>query len=168
METNRIAWGRIFFFCFALSCAICSFIWGKCLIHKNQEAINVIVTIFSVFAGFMVGLIALTADPANISKRNSWQFAQLWKPTVKNRIIRQLLLFELYLLTLALIFITILFKNTFGWIQWVERAWLALAVLAFILSFSIPWSISKIQMERYDKTIEEQRKQANILEQPSQ
>lgn len=153
---------RCLFFLFALTAAIAAFIWGYPFIHDNRDAVNTIVTVFSVLAGFLVGLIGLAGDPAAAASRDSWRVTELYRTTVSQRLIRHRWMFVLYLITLALIFLSTLCKNMNEVVIWVERAYLFFAVLAFLLSFRLPWTLTRIQMERYDAMLQQQRKDVGI------
>ncbi len=64
-----LAKGRIAYFLFSALAGLIAAIWGAPLIHGNSEASGVIVTVFSVLAGFLVGLISLTGDPTPVAAR---------------------------------------------------------------------------------------------------
>lgn len=144
--------------------------WGQPLIHNNSDAASVIVTVFSVLAGFLVGLIALTGDASPVAARGSWRFTELNREGVSRRLTHNRGLFVLYLLVLALIFLASLLKTVAAadaligaFLNWVERIYLGLAVLAFLLSFRLPWTLTRIQQERYDAVLEQQRRNSGIL-----
>lgn len=46
--------------------------WGQPWIHENERAINVIVTSFSILAGFLIAIMTIIGDPA-ISFWRSWR-----------------------------------------------------------------------------------------------
>lgn len=70
------------------------------LIDNNANAVNVIVTIFSILAGFLIAAITFIVEPV-INKSSSWEELQLLKPVVKRKMLRHKLLFILYLMTLG-------------------------------------------------------------------
>lgn len=146
--------------------AVATFIWGQPLIHGNKDAVSLIVTFFSVLAGFLVGLIALTADPSKIASFGSWRTTARYRTIVIQRISRQRWMFVLYLLTIGLAFLSILFNDGYFNIL-IERLYFALAVMAFFLSLRLPWTISKMQIEKYDAVLEQQRRSVGIKPQPS-
>lgn len=117
-----------------------------------------------------MGLIALTGDASAVAARGSWRFTKLNREGVSRRLTRNRWLFVLYLLVLALIFLASLLKSVAGadpligtFLNWVERIYLGLAVLAFLLSFRLPWTLTRIQQERYDEVLEQQRRNSGIL-----
>jgi hypothetical protein len=71
---SSLDWGKLTFLTFAVALSLV-FSWvGQPLIHGNQSAIDVIVTVFSILAGFLVAIIAIIGDPASIPK-GSWRVA---------------------------------------------------------------------------------------------
>ena len=133
-------------------------------IHGNQDAINVIVTVFSILAGFLVAVITLVGDPSALPQ-GSWRLARLGSDLTYNRLTRKKWLFVLYLLTLALIFLGVLIKGKHPPIEvWLERIYLFLAISAFILSFMLPSALMKLQKERIEQEIAHRKKSEGIDE----
>ncbi len=164
-----LAKGRIAYFSLSALAGLVAAIWGQPLIHGNSDATDIIVTVFSVLAGFLVGLIALTGDPTAVATRGSWRFTELNRQGVSRRLARNRWLFVLYLLVLALIFVASLMKTVAYAeslvsiaLSWIERVYLGLAVMAFLLSFRLPWTLTRMQIERYDKVLEQQRSNSSI------
>ena len=164
-----LAKGRIAYFLISALAGLIAAIWGAPLIHGNSEAAGIIVTIFSVLAGFLVGLIALIGDTSAVVARGSWRFTELNRQGVYQRLVRNRWLFVLYLLVLTLIFLSSLIKAVAHsipqlWIAllYVERIYLGLAVLAFLLSFRLPWMLTRMQLEHYDAVLEQQRANSGI------
>lgn len=142
---------------------LCSY-FGQPLIHNNEQALNVIVTVFSVLAGFLVAIIAVVGDPALLPP-GSWRAAEQERDKLNDRLVRHKWLFLLYLITLALIFISLLFKSAAqceSLVLWVERTYLFFGSLSFTLSLTLPSSLMKVQRERIDAVIEHRRSQDNI------
>ncbi|MGE4296954.1 MAG: hypothetical protein AB7E47_02900 [Desulfovibrionaceae bacterium] len=157
-----MAYGRIAFFIGAILAGIVAAIWGQPLIHGNDNAVNIIVTVFSILSGFLIAVITIIGDPSGVAGRNSWRFSELNRNNINRRLIRNKWMFVLYLVTLTLIFVSALIKDHPVITVWVERVYLGLAVTAFALSFRLPWALVSIQMRRYDELIDEQRKSENI------
>jgi hypothetical protein len=70
------------------------------LIDDNPNAVNVIVTVFSILAGFLIASITFIIEPI-ISKSSNWRELQLLKPSIERKMIRHKYLFILYLITLG-------------------------------------------------------------------
>lgn len=149
--------------------ALLVIIWGiigaylsQPLIHENPDAIGLIVTVFSILAGFLIAVITLIGDPKSLPA-GGWQKAQLGSNLTYNRLARHKWLFNIYLATLALIFLSMLLKNKFkDYSCYIEYVYLFLAICAFTLSFKLPSSLMQIQKERIDNEIEERRKAEGI------
>lgn len=136
--------------------------FGQPLIHGNDQAINIIVTVFSVFAGFVVAIIAIVGDPVLLPP-GTWRAAELERGKLNRRLVRHKWLFSLYLITLALIFFSLLVKDCNPQLTlWLERGFLFFGVFAFTLSMSLPGSLMRAQSERIDAVIEHRRNNDNI------
>lgn len=131
-------------------------------IHNNTQAISLMVTVFSVLAGFLVAIIAVTGDPALLPP-GSWRAAEMEREKTKKRLIRHKWLFTLYLTTLGLLFISLLLQKECPQATiWFERVYLFFGVLAFSISLQLPATLIKMQQEKIDLVIEHRRKEANI------
>jgi hypothetical protein len=97
-----IDWKRIIFFTVAGGAGFVGFCYGQPLIHENELAINVIVTVFSILAGFLVAIMSIMGEPGVFLSR-TWRASELNRKNVVNRLIRQKWMFYLYLVTLGLI-----------------------------------------------------------------
>ncbi|MFX7620842.1 hypothetical protein ABTJ52_20855, partial [Acinetobacter baumannii] len=64
---------------FILICAAASWaaaFFGHPLLRENPDAVTVIVTVMTVFAGFLVAIITVLGDPAMIPD-GSWRIAEI-------------------------------------------------------------------------------------------
>ncbi|USE70855.1 hypothetical protein CTT31_17695 [Pseudoalteromonas maricaloris] len=151
--------------------AVCLLLWGglgsylcQPLIHGNQDAINVIVTVFSILAGFLVAVITLIGDPKSLPA-GGWQVARLGSDLTYNRLIRHKWLFKAYLITLFLIFISIVIKNKYPAVRLVlEYTYMFFATISCVLSFKLPSALIELQQERIEHEITERRKREGIDE----
>ena len=151
--------------------SVCVVLWsclasyfGQPLIHGNQDAINVIVTVFSILAGFLVAVITLVGDPKSLPS-GSWQVARLGSDLTYNRLIRHKWLFKGYLITLFLIFSSIVAKNEFPIVQVsLEYIYMFFASISCFLSFKLPSALMELQKERIEHEIDERRKNEGIDE----
>ena len=113
------------------------------MVANNANAVNTVVTIFSILAGFLIAVITFIAEPTLRQAR---------------KLIRQKLLFFLYLLTLGIALAMFLTPPTMlELLKWLQTAFLGLATFVFLASFSLPGSLMKIQMERYEAALEDSR-----------
>lgn len=137
---------------------------GQPLIHGNQDAINVIVTVYSILAGFLIAVITLIGDPKSLPS-GGWQIARLGSQQLYNRLLRQKWLFKAYLITLFLIFISILIKDKYTLVQVVlEYIYIFFATISCVLSFKLPATLIELQQERIEHEISERKKREGISE----
>lgn len=163
LSHKKIDWDRLKFgFCVFLWSLLGSF-YGQPLIHENQDAVNVIVTVFSILAGFLIAVITLIGDPKALPS-GSWQIARLGSSRTYNRLIRHKWLFILYLVTLFLIFLSILLKkSSLGILLYlIEYIYTFLSCFAALLSFKLPSSLIELQRERIEQEISERRRAEGI------
>lgn len=145
---HEIATGRIAFGCFLLLAAGCGSYWLQPLLSGHTDAINTVVTVFSILAGFLIAVITFIGDPG----RASWRQLQLRRTEVSDRLRRHELLFYLYLVTLALAMSLFLIPEGYEkTMLWAERMFLFVAILVFGASFGLPASLRALQMARYDE-----------------
>lgn len=127
------------------------------MVSNNPDAVNTVVTIFSILAGFLIAVITFIAEPTLQAAKN-WQELQQMKETVRRKLFRQKLLFFLYLLTLGIALAMYLTPQaSVEVLKWLQMTFLGLATFVFLASFSLPGSLMKIQMERYEAALEETR-----------
>ena len=132
--------------------------WGQPLIHGKADAINLIVTMFSILAGFLVAIVALVSDVSMVPGR-TWKGAVMAKKPLMRRLRRHKLLFLVYLVTIVAILLSLLVDGTNSKIViWLERGYLFLAIFGIFYSFQLPWALARLQEERLDLIIA-QRKQ---------
>ncbi|MCG9761637.1 MULTISPECIES: hypothetical protein [unclassified Pseudoalteromonas] len=152
-----------------LKLALCLALWaglfsyfGQPYIHNNQDAVNIIVTVFSILAGFLIAVITLIGDPKSLPA-GGWQVAQLGSVLTYNRLVRKKWLFKLYLITLFLIFCAILIKKPCPkLVIWFEYIYLYTGFIASVLSFKLPAALMELQEERIQNEINERRKKEGI------
>jgi hypothetical protein len=78
---------------------------------------------------------------------------------------RQKLLFYAYLLTLGLLFVSMVCGSTWPRTSvCLERAYVGLATAAFLLSLRLPSLLMQIQMDRHDDLIEQKRQEADSID----
>lgn len=131
-------------------------------IHDNDEAINLLATVFSILAGLLIGIVTLLSD-ASIMPGTGWRVAVLAKPILRRRLHRHRVLFLVYLTTLVLLLVSVLVPDCLtSTIRWLERAYIFFGTVGFIYSFRLPWTLARIQEERLDLLIRERRREAGL------
>ena len=152
-------WGRMAFLVCAVALGCVSGWYGQPLIHGNDQAVGVIVNVFSILAGFLVTIMTLLGEPA-LFRGRTWRADAVRKSNVYRRLVRHKWLFIVYLMVLGFVFMTTLLAKRAPdglLIVWLERIYLGLAALAFILSLALPHRLMNLQMSRFEEMIENRR-----------
>lgn len=159
--SDETDWHRITFLFFAAVTSVLAGYFGQPLIHGNEEAISVIVNVFSIMAGFLVAIMTILAEPA-LYRGGTWRSESVRRGNVYRRLARHKWLFILYLSTLGLVFVSTLLQGSLDnerIIIHIEQVYFGFAVFAFILSLALPSRLMKIQLERFDEYIESRKKE---------
>lgn len=120
------------------------------LLSENDQALGAITTIFSILAGFLIGIITLIAEPT-LAKLDNWKDVKPSQNKIRKKLIRQQMVFYVYLISLTLaIFLQTFSKEEFLHIHLIEKALMSLTTFALLLSFTIPSALLKLQSERFD------------------
>lgn len=157
----NIDWRRMLFFLGAATVSGWCGWYGQPLVHDNNDARSMITDVFSILAGFLMTVLTLLIEPKPTAK--IWREAASKKTTFVNRIIRYKWLFMLYLGVLGMVFAANLLTKDSSFaavLLWVERIYLSLATLAFIISLTLPNQLMQLQVGRYNEMINEQKKPA--------
>lgn len=158
-----VEWPYLIFVGGSLAAGMIAFAFGHDLIHENAEATQVIVTVFSILAGFLIAIMTLLGDQSVLP--GSWRIAETTRLKIQTKLIRQKWLFYVYLVTLTVIFVATLVRPTLPDVTvWLERTYLGLATTSFLLSFSLPSTLMAVQMERVEAVIGARRKEASKLD----
>lgn|SRR5690554_2487349 len=156
----QIDTGRIIFFIVVFTLSGVAGWYGQPLIHENQEAISVIVNVFSILAGFLVTIMTLLGEPS-LFRGPTWRSEAVRRSNVYRRLVRHKYLFITYLLVLGLVFASTLITGSFPEskiVIWLERIYLSLSALAFVLSLVLPSRLMSLQLSRFDELLEERKK----------
>tara|TARA_Y100000588_G_scaffold301948_1_gene324036 strand:- start:271 stop:810 length:540 start_codon:yes stop_codon:yes gene_type:complete len=146
----------------------------------TDKALDVLVNIYSILAGFLVGVIALIGDPGSLPT-GGWRVAESSTKNTFRKLNSTKNLLYVYLITLFAIFsykllavpatVDLVKGLPFGaealpYLSGVkvhvEQLILFLSFVAFSYSFTLPNSLFNIQKKRVEKEIENRREQANI------
>ncbi|MBB6262098.1 hypothetical protein FHS77_002666 [Paenochrobactrum gallinarii] len=148
---------------FAVAAGTAAGWYGQDLVHGNEKARDVIVTVFSILAGFLIAIMTLMGDQSVLP--GSWKIAQAQRDKIRAKLIRQKWLFYFYLVTLSLIFgHTLIAPKHPDIADWVERAYFGFAVASFILSFKLPSTLMAVQTDRIDAVVGARKEQASKLD----
>jgi hypothetical protein len=139
--------------------------YGQPYVTNNPAVTSIIVTTITVFAGFLVAIISIVGDPSLIPG-HSWRSAEIRRENIELQLIRHSWLFTVYLVAIALLFVSELIRDSYDITaftkMWIERLYLFFSFTSFFLTFGLPISIRKLQMKRFDAEVEKRREQAGI------
>lgn len=135
-------------------------------VANNSDVVLVIVTVFTVFAGFLIAIITIIGDPIMIHE-GSWRAAELGHEQMRSRLFSHILLFMLYLITIGVLFIGVIVDKAIDEphsrikeiIEWLYTFF---AITSFLLTFALPVSLWSMQKQRYEAEIERRRSEAGI------
>ncbi len=148
----------------------------------NVDSMNALVSIYSILAGFLIGVISLLGDPSLIPQ-GSWRTAFGAEKGASRSLTATKLLLYIYLVTLLLIFLhkvlfsydgvlpeDMLFREHIDTMLVTLKSYkdnvdiviLFFAILAFLFSFKLPSKLYEIQKQRVANEIERRRKRDNI------
>lgn len=165
MNTTKqvIEWRYIVYVLVSVVAGAAAFTFGHDLIHNNNEATQIIVTVFSILAGFLIAIMTLLGDQSVLP--GSWRIAETTRTKIRVKLIRQKWLFYVYLVTLSVIFVAAVVRPSCPELtSWLERIYLGLATTSFLLSFSLPSTLMAVQMERVEAVIGARRNDASKLD----
>jgi hypothetical protein len=143
--------------------------YGQPMMHNNADAVLVIATVMTVFAGFLVAIITILGDPAMIPE-GSWRIAEGRRNAVEARLIAHIWLFVFYLIAIAFLFVGVMVDKApetsvpHVWRVWIERLYIFFATASFLFTFALPRALWRFQLARLDAEIERRRKRANLPE----
>lgn len=153
---------------FILGCMIAGGLaayFGQPSVHKNSDLILIIITVFTVFAGFLIAIITIVGDPIMIP-HGSWTKGELRRDAMISRLNWHVGLLICYLLTIGLLFAAVVLERALNehdlWLVWVERSCLFVGVTSFLFTFALPVALIQMQSARYDAEIERRRREAGI------
>ena len=154
---SKLSWRKVIYF---VACIVISifFAWQfQPKYHDNSNALSVLVTVFSILAGFLVAVMAIVGSERALKGRN-WRQDTFYLTQVKRDLQKHSALFYLYLQVLALSFLATL---KLGWPEivqtGVEGVLLFLACLAMLLSFSLPGQLTRRHVSDLETAIKARR-----------
>lgn len=126
--------------------------------HGNDDAMTVLVTVFSVLAGFLVAVMAIVAND-NALKGRTWRQDVFYLQEIKKELFRHKILFYLYLWVLAFAFLAALNLPWPKCVQvWLEVLMLFVAFFAMLFSFFLPGQLTRRYITHLEEVIKEKRK----------
>jgi hypothetical protein len=136
--------------------------YGEEIVKSNSDAILILVTVITVFAGFLVAIITVLGDPSLIPA-GSWRVAENRRRNIEADLIRHTWLFVFYLLAIGALFVGAVAKGAPSSIVpdlvkiWLTRLYLFFGLASFLFTFGLAGSLLRYQMQRYDAEIKRRR-----------
>lgn len=132
------------------------------LVSGNKDAVNAIITVFSILAGFLIAVTTLLTEPV-LKAATTWSELQTMRSTLQRKFRRYQLLFFLYLLCLGLAIAMYVIPQALAPIRIaLEYTFTSLSIFVFLCSLFLPKSLMQAQMERYDATLKDKAPQVLV------
>ena len=125
--------------------------------HCSDDATSVLVTVFSILAGFLAAVMAIVANDRVMRGRN-WRQDTFYLAQIKRELLRHSVTFYVYLAVLVLAFLTSISSTWPLWVQqWTEHCLLFFATLGIFHSFQLPKILSRKHVTAMEKEIRRRR-----------
>lgn len=158
---------RILFFLFCIGVGAIGAYFTQPYVSKNSDLILIIITVVTVFAGFLIAIITIIGDPFLIPE-GSWRTPEGGRARMVQRLNLHVALFVLYLITVALLFVGVVLDKALSdhslWKIWIERSYLFFGITSFLLTFGLPVHLIELQTNRYDAETGRRRRDAGLPE----
>lgn len=132
---------------------------------SNPDLVLAVVTVFTVFAGFLIAIITIVGDPIMIPK-GSWRVPEGGRARMEQRLYIYITLFVLYLITVGLLFVGIVLEKALPvgslWTVWFQRGYLFFGTTSFLLTFGLPKELLDMQRARHDAEIDRRRRAVGL------
>lgn len=125
--------------------------------HRSEDATSVLVTVFSILAGFLAAVMAIVANDRVLRGRN-WRQDTYYLREIRRELLRHSVTFYVYLAVLVLAFLTSISSTWPLWVQqWTEHGLLFFATLGIFHSFQLPKILSRKHVTAMEKEIRRRR-----------
>ena len=126
--------------------------YGQPFIHGNEQAIDSIIHVFAILAGFLITLMMLF-NRVDFDEDANWRKNQLQENAQNQRFQKQAILFWSYLLVMLLAFVAILCKDA-QYVYWLERLVLWLGCICMMYTFLLPIGFSKMRQREFNRLMQ--------------
>lgn len=157
-QASKIDWVRIRIAVLSvvLACLLAPILQPR--FHENEAALSVLVTTFSILAGFLIAVMAIVANDRALRGRN-WRQDTADLVAIRQQLIRHQVLFVFYLCILGLAFVVAIKPQ---WnpalVRWLDYVLIAMSITALILSFRLPGQLTKQHLAQLEKTIRDRKR----------
>lgn len=143
----------------------CASYYGEQYVKGSSDAILILVTVITVFAGFLVAIITVLGDPSLIPP-GSWRIVENRRESIEAELIRHTWLFIFYLVSIGVLFVGAVAKGAPTVPDvikiWLTRAYLFFGIASFLFTFGLASSLLRYQMARYDAELHRRRQEVGI------
>lgn len=163
----KISKKKVLFELASLLLAGCAAWWLQPWYHGSEDAVTVIVTVFSILAGFLAAVMAIVANDRVLRGRN-WRQDTYYLQLVNNELLRHKVTFFIYLAVLVLAMLDTL-SDTWPYPaqRAVEHLLLFFATLGIVHSFQLPEILKRKHVSAMEHKIR-RRREKETGEDPSQ
>ncbi len=136
--------------------------------RNNTDLFMAIITMFSVFGGFLVAVMSIAGEPL-VSKEGSWRRLELGRDSAIHRMDRARLLFYAYLVAAMLILVVLGLQKTqdpnlLCVLKYINMLCLWFSGMGVLFSFSLPSMLIGIQQSRIDGEIDRRKKAGPVAQ----
>ena len=154
-----IAFGRATFVIAGLVIFVMALAFGEPIAAGNTEAIAILVTAFSILAGFLLAIATLSGDPTMLYP-GTWRIASAHRRQIARSLSRYRSLFFVYLAVIALALLAALVGNVDEMdtaVHWIQRCAISAGIAGIFWSFGIPTAIIRVQLDRLTEEVRRRR-----------
>jgi hypothetical protein len=156
---------RLLFIAFCVVVGAVSAYYAQPYVHNNPDLILIVVTVFTVFAGFLIAIITIIGDPLMIPE-GSWRVAEGGRARMEQRLNVYTTLFIFYLITVGLLFIGVILHKALpehsAWTLWIDRGYLFFGVTSFLFTLALPKALLDLQRARFEAETQRRRRQTGL------
>lgn len=148
---------RMVWYCVILIGSIYAGVKCQPLLLANFETVRIAIMVFSVITGFLMVSITMIADSVLKSGLEYKELVNV-RAMVNDRLVRYAFLICSYLVACVLALTVQLTKGLIGNAEkYVQIAFLSWSLFVLLLSFRLPFTVLRVQQERYELTIHTNR-----------
>lgn len=135
--------------------------FGQPFVHGNEKAIDLVINVFSILAGFLIAIMTLFSD-MQFDEEANWRQIQIREDIQEQRYIKHSMLFYTYLSVLVCVFLVVLLTHNKGYkdnyiVFGLEYIYLFLACISVFYSAFLPSNLIKNRKEQFRKLMEKKK-----------
>jgi amino acid permease len=136
---------------------------GQPFVHGNEKAIDLIINVFAILAGFLIAIMTLFSD-MRFDEDANWRQLQVREQLQGQKYSKHSMLFYTYLAVLICVFVVVLLNNKPEYqdgnlIKLFEHAYLCLACISVFYSMFLPSRLIQSRKEELKKLMDKKKPQ---------